>query len=85
VNDVLETIGAGDLPQVEVYNKIDRTGLEARVERGSGQVAGKAWVSAALGTASTRWPDSWKASCFRTSATTACHRAARGGRAFTAL
>jgi len=50
VNDVLETIGAGDLPQVEVYNKIDRTGLEARVERGSGQVAGKAWVSAALGT-----------------------------------
>ncbi len=48
VNAVLEAIGAGDLPQVEVYNKIDRAGFDARVERGKGRVPGKAWVSATL-------------------------------------
>jgi GTP-binding protein HflX len=50
VNAVLETIGAGDLPQIEVYNKIDRARLEPHVVPGTGRVARKVWISAARGT-----------------------------------
>ena len=32
VDHVLDSIGAGDLPQVAIYNKIDRTGEEPRIE-----------------------------------------------------
>jgi GTP-binding protein HflX len=49
VNGVLKSIGAGALPQIEVYNKIDRAGLQARVERQVGRIPGKAWISAAHG------------------------------------
>jgi GTP-binding protein HflX len=47
VNGVLEAIGAGQLPQIEVYNKIDRAQREPQVMPGTGGVAGKVWVSAA--------------------------------------
>ena len=50
VNAVLETIGAGDLPQIEVYNKIDRAQFEPHVLPGTGRVARKVWISAARGT-----------------------------------
>jgi GTP-binding protein HflX len=50
VNEVLASIGAGGLTQIEVYNKIDRAGLEMRVERHADRIAGKAWISAARGT-----------------------------------
>jgi GTP-binding protein HflX len=50
VNAVLDAIGAGALPQIEVYNKIDRTGAEPHCERQAGRIAGKAWISAARGT-----------------------------------
>jgi GTP-binding protein HflX len=50
VNEVLAAIGAGELPQIEVYNKIDRADLPASVVRRPAGVAGKAWVSAARGT-----------------------------------
>ena len=47
VNAVLAEIGAGDLPQLLVYNKIDRLGLEPRIERdGEGQIS-QVWISAA--------------------------------------
>jgi len=49
VNAVLASIGAGDVAQIEVYNKIDRTALEPRVERLAGRIAGKAWISARAG------------------------------------
>ena len=47
VNQVLRTIGASDIPVIEVYNKIDKsTNPEARCEYGdSGQVK-KVWISA---------------------------------------
>ena len=47
VNAVLEEVGAGDLPQIRVYNKIDRLDLGPRVERdGEGEVR-SVWISAA--------------------------------------
>ena len=49
VNAVLTEVGAGDLPQIRVYNKIDRLDDVPRVERdGEGQPS-SAWVSAARG------------------------------------
>ena len=49
VNDVLKAIGAGDVPQLEVHNKIDLTGVEPRVDRDrDGRIVG-VWVSAATG------------------------------------
>ncbi|MGY0504566.1 ribosome rescue GTPase HflX [Luteimonas sp. e5] len=46
VDEVLEAVGAGDLPQVLVYNKIDRLeGALPRFERGE-DTRPRAWVSA---------------------------------------
>jgi GTP-binding protein HflX len=47
VNAVLAEIGAGELPQLLVYNKIDRLGVEPRVERGPEGEAAQVWISAA--------------------------------------
>ena len=47
VNAVLGEIGAGDLPQLLVYNKIDRLGLEPRVERDTHGQISQVWISAA--------------------------------------
>ncbi len=49
VNEVLESVGASDLPQVEVYNKIDRTGDAPRLERGADGRAQRVWLSAHTG------------------------------------
>ena len=51
VNKVLAEIGAQAVPQIEVWNKIDLTGLEPRVERGpygNGRIT-RAFVSARSG------------------------------------
>lgn len=49
VDAVLEEIGAGDLPQWRVYNKIDRIeGLEARLEEREGEPV-QVWLSARSG------------------------------------
>ncbi len=46
VNAVLTEVGAGDLPQIRVYNKIDRLELPPHAERDAeGQVA-SVWISA---------------------------------------
>jgi GTP-binding protein HflX len=38
VNEVLEEIGAGDIPQLLVYNQIDRSGLAPEVVRDHGKI-----------------------------------------------
>ena len=47
VNRVLTEIGAGELPQILVFNKIDRLDTPARVERDEAGQATHVWVSAA--------------------------------------
>jgi GTP-binding protein HflX len=53
VNEVLASIGAQDVPQVAVYNKIDRTGEPPHVESGEDGRVDRVWVSAHSGAAST--------------------------------
>jgi len=49
VNEVLASIGAQDVPQVAVYNKIDRTGEPPHVESGADGRVDRVWVSAHSG------------------------------------
>jgi len=49
VNQVLKSIGAGDVPQLVVYNKIDLTELSPHVLEGEGDRVEAAWVSAVTG------------------------------------
>ncbi len=46
VNGVLEQIGAGQLPQVLVYNKVDRLEFEPRLDRDADGRAIAVWISA---------------------------------------
>ena len=46
VDKVLADIGAGDIPRILVYNKIDRAGLEPRVERDAHGTIARVFVSA---------------------------------------
>ena len=51
VNEVLAGIGAGDLPQIEVMNKVDRRrGPVPGTERDDSDTARRVWVSARTGT-----------------------------------
>jgi len=51
VNQVLDEIGAADVGQIVIYNKIDRLdNCEARCERNSDGVATQIWLSAVNGT-----------------------------------
>jgi GTP-binding protein HflX len=47
VDSVLAEIGAGDIPQLRVYNKIDRLQLEPHLERTPDGTPGAVWISAA--------------------------------------
>jgi GTP-binding protein HflX len=49
VNQVLSEIGADEIPQVLVYNKIDRTRFDARSERDEYGRISRAWISARTG------------------------------------
>ena len=49
VNEVLESIGAQDVPQIAVYNKIDRTGEPPRAETGESGLIDRVWLSAHSG------------------------------------
>ncbi len=49
VNGVLAEIGADQLPQIVVYNKIDRSGFSARVERDEYARISRLWLSALTG------------------------------------
>jgi GTP-binding protein HflX len=46
VNAVLAEIGAGDIPQILVYNKIDRLQLPPRIDRDADGRAAGVWISA---------------------------------------
>ena len=46
VNEVLESVGAHQLPQIAVYNKIDRTGELPHTELGRDGRVDRLWVSA---------------------------------------
>ena len=47
VNEVLASIGAGDIPQIEVFNKIDRIGASPHAERDAGTARARVWLAAA--------------------------------------
>ncbi|MCG8435583.1 MAG: GTPase HflX, partial [Gammaproteobacteria bacterium] len=49
VDFVLQEIGAGDLPQVQVFNKCDLTGTQPRIERDEDGLPKRVWVSALSG------------------------------------
>jgi GTP-binding protein HflX len=49
VNEVLSGIGAGDVPQLEVYNKVDLLGEAPRVERDEHGAIRRVWLSARTG------------------------------------
>ena len=49
VDSVLKEIGAGELPQLLVYNKIDRMDLPPRLERDPQGQPRQVWISAARG------------------------------------
>ena len=46
VNEVLESVGAHQLPQIAVYNKIDRTGESPHTELGPDGRVDRLWLSA---------------------------------------
>ena len=47
VNEVLESIGAGAIPQIQVFNKIDRIELEPHAERNAEGRIARVWLAAA--------------------------------------
>lgn len=49
VESVLTEIGAADVPRIEIFNKIDRVGLEPRVERDPHGRIQRVWLSAGQG------------------------------------
>jgi GTP-binding protein HflX len=49
VEEVLQQIGAAELPRLRVYNKIDRIDQAPRIERDASGAVHRAWVSAATG------------------------------------
>jgi GTP-binding protein HflX len=49
VADVLSEIGAGDIPQLQVYNKLDLTERLPRIDRDSEGRPWRVWVSAVTG------------------------------------
>jgi GTPase len=50
VNEVLRSIGAGEIAQIEVFNKIDRIGALPRLERAPDGCLARVWVAAAHNT-----------------------------------
>jgi GTP-binding protein HflX len=49
VREVLKSIGAGDIRELLVFNKVDLLGGEPKIVMGADGVASQAWVSAATG------------------------------------
>ena len=49
VNQVLSEVGAGDLPQIEIFNKADLVGEPAQVERAEDGLVRRVWLSAQTG------------------------------------
>lgn len=49
VNDVLNEVGAGSLPQIEIFNKADLIGEQPHVEPGESGLVRRVWLSAQTG------------------------------------
>jgi GTP-binding protein HflX len=49
VNSVLEEVGAGELPQIEIYNKVDLLNEPPRVDRDEHGAVRRVWLSAQRG------------------------------------
>lgn len=49
VNQVIQEIGAGHVPQIEIYNKIDKHDIAPRMEAGKNGLPGRVWLSAKTG------------------------------------
>src|SRR6478609_4403020 len=49
VERVLQQIGAGDIPSISVFNKIDRLEVEPHVDRGEDGMVRSVWISAERG------------------------------------
>lgn len=49
VDEVLDEIGAGDVPQLSVMNKVDLIDVEPRIDRGDDGKPRQVWLSAATG------------------------------------
>ena len=49
VNEVLASIDAGHVPQLEIYNKVDLLGEAPRIERDEAGLVRRVWLSAATG------------------------------------
>ena len=47
VNEVLHSIGAGGIPQIEVFNKIDRIGTSPHAEQAANGKRARVWLAAA--------------------------------------
>ena len=46
VNQVMEEIGAGDVPQLLIYNKIDILGYQPRIDNDENGIPNRVWLSA---------------------------------------
>jgi GTP-binding protein HflX len=46
VNRVLQEVGAGDIPQLLIYNKIDLSGIQPRIDVDDQQLPWRIWLSA---------------------------------------
>jgi GTP-binding protein HflX len=49
VEDVLQEVGAAEVPRIEVFNKIDLAGMPPRIERDPRGRICRVWLSAARG------------------------------------
>lgn len=49
VNNVIQSLGAEDVPQLEVMNKIDLSGSSVHVDEAHNDVPGRVWLSALTG------------------------------------
>ena len=81
VDHVLDSIGAGDLPQIAIYNKIDRTGEEPRIDYSADGRADRVWLSAQTGAGVGLLREALQGHFGRDLARLRVHVPARGGRA----
>jgi GTP-binding protein HflX len=49
VNRVLQEVGAGEVPQLMIYNKVDISGIQPRIDADEQDHAWRIWLSAATG------------------------------------
>jgi GTPase len=81
IDHVLDSIGAGDLPQIAIYNKIDRTGEKPHIEFSADGRADRVWLSAQTGAGVGLLREALQGHFGRDLARCRVHVPARGGRA----